>query len=92
MEKEKELELNKLYVGGLPYDFTDEQLGELFKDFEGATKAFNIPNRGYGFVCFSENEQAEKARKEMDNFLLEGRSLTVNFAIPKREKKRSFLG
>jgi RNA recognition motif-containing protein len=78
----------KLYVGGLPYSVTEQQLNELFSQQGAVTSAkvitdkFTGQSRGFGFVEMATAEEAAKAIKALNGTPLDGRSLTVNEAKP----------
>lgn len=80
----------KLYVGNLPYSTTDAALKELFSPFGTVVSATVITDRnsgrskGFGFVEFETEEAGNKAIEEMNNTEVEGRSLKVDKARPKR--------
>ena len=84
----------KLYVGGLPYSVTDEQLRELFGahgTVESATvitDKFTDRSRGFGFVEMSTQEEAEKAIAALNGSQMGGRSLTVNVSKPREDSGR----
>ena len=84
---------NKLYVGGLPYEVTDDRLQELFSAHGTVESARVITDRmtgrsrGFGFVEMSSQEEAQQAIDKLHGTDLEGRSLTVNEA--KRKQPRS---
>jgi len=83
---------NKLYVGGLPYSVTDDQLQEIFSPHGTVESARVITDRmtgrsrGFGFVEMSTQSEAEEAIQKMNGTDLEGRSLTVNEAKPQQER------
>ena len=83
---------NKLYVGGLPYATTEDDLEELFSAHGTVESARVITDRmtgrskGFGFVEMSSQEEAEAAAEKLNNSDLEGRTLVVNEARP-REKR-----
>ena len=85
----------KLYVGGLPYSVTDEQLTELFESHgtvESAkviTDRYTDRSRGFGFVEMSTQAEAEQAIAALNGTELEGRSLTVNVSKPREDRSRS---
>jgi RNA recognition motif-containing protein len=85
----------KLYVGGLPYSVTDEQLTELFEPHgtvESAkviTDRYTDRSRGFGFVEMSTQAEAEAAIAALNGTELEGRSLTVNVSKPREDRSRS---
>lgn len=89
---------NKLYVGNLPYTVDSDQLRNLFAEFGEITEARVITDRhsgrskGFGFVEFTNEEDAQKAIDAMSGKDIEGRNLVVNVARPmeKREDRRRF--
>lgn len=93
---------NKLYVGGLSYDTTDEELKNYFGGAGTVTSASIIMDReinrsrGFGFVEMSSEEEANKAIEMFNEKEFGGRTLTVNIAKPKTEggdrPRRSFGG
>ncbi|KAF8097850.1 hypothetical protein N665_0280s0049 [Sinapis alba] len=74
---------NSVYVGGLPYDITDEDLRRVFSPY-GAVLNVKIVNdqsvRGkcYGFVTFSNRRSADDAIQGMDGKSIGGRVVRVN--------------
>ena len=85
----------KLYVGGLPYSVTDQQLTELFEPHgtvESAkvvTDRYTDRSRGFGFVEMSTQAEAEQAIQSLNGSELDGRSLTVNVSKPREDRPRS---
>jgi len=82
----------KLYVGGLSYSVTDDQLQQLFAQHgtvESAkviTDKYTDRSRGFGFVEMSTVEEAEKAIQALNGSQHEGRKLTVNISKPREER------
>lgn len=78
----------KLYIGNLPWSVTDQSLQELFSTYGQIEEAiiikdkFSKRSKGFGFVTFSNDEDAKKAISEMNEKEVEGRSLTVSEARP----------
>ncbi|XP_078167118.1 28 kDa ribonucleoprotein, chloroplastic-like [Carex rostrata] len=79
----------KLFVGGIPFDITTEELAKLF-DEAGVVEYADIiynretdQSRGFGFVTMRTVEEAEKAMKMFDRYELNGRILKVNKASPR---------
>ncbi len=76
----------KLYVGGLSYDTTEDQLREAFAKFGTVESAAVIKDRysdrskGFGFVEMSSNSEAEEAIQGLSGTLLDGRQITVDHA------------
>ena len=84
----------KLYVGGLPYSVTDEQLRELFtahgtvESAQVVTDKYTDQSRGFGFVEMGTVEEAEKAIQALNGTSLGGRNLTVNMSKPREDRPR----
>ncbi len=82
----------KLYVGGLAYSVTDDQLQQLFaphgtvQSAKVITDKYTDRSRGFGFVEMSSQEEAEKAKQALNGSQHEGRSLTVDFSKPREDR------
>jgi RNA recognition motif-containing protein len=83
---------NKLFVGNLSFNTTENDLNDAFAAFGTVTEAnlmmdrmTNRP-RGFGFVTMSSSEEAEKAIEGLNGKDLDGRALTVNVAKPREER------
>ncbi len=78
----------KLYVGGLPYSTTQEELQEAFGKAGAVTSVSIIMDkmtgrsRGFGFVEMGSDEDAQKAIEMWNGKDFDGRKLTVNEAKP----------
>ena len=76
----------KLFVGGLAWATDDSGLHAAFGQFGEVTEAIVINDRdtgrsrGFGFVTFANDEDADNAQKAMDGTQLDGRSIAVNEA------------
>jgi len=79
----------KLYVGNLSYNITNEILAQLFGQQGTVVESIVITDRttgrskGFGFVTFSNEDEAQKAIASLNGNEYEGRKLTVNEARPK---------
>jgi len=79
----------KLFVGGLSWDTTDDGLRQAFASYGEITEAKVITDRdtgrsrGFGFVTFSQEEDAKKAISQMDGTSLDGKTIKVNEAQEK---------
>ena len=84
----------KLYVGNLSADTTDAQLREIAAKFgqpssaEIAKDRDTGKGRGFGFVEFSNDEEARAAIVGLDGKEVNGRMLKVNEARPKKSGAR----
>lgn len=82
----------RLYVGGLPYETTDDELKELFSEagaVESAkvvTDRYSGRSRGFGFVEMSNDDEAIKAIESMNGKQVGERAITVNEAKPMGER------
>jgi len=78
----------KLYVGGLPYSTTQDGLKEKFSEAGNVESAIVITDKmsgrskGFGFVEFSNDEDANKAIEMFNGQEFEGRRITVSEARP----------
>ena len=83
---------NKLFVGNLSFNTTENDLNDAFAAFGTVTETnlmmdrmTNRP-RGFGFVTMSSAEEAQKAIDGLNGKDLGGRALTVNVAKPREER------
>lgn len=100
IKSEKEGKLSNLYVKNFGNNFGDRDLFNLFKPF-GSIKSAKVRRLkvglvekplGCGFVDFENPEDAEKARINLDGFVLDtGRRLSVTYADCKSRRLRKKL-
>ncbi len=82
----------KLYVGGLPYSTTNDELKDHFGaagTVESATiimDKMSGRSKGFGFVEMSSDEEAQNAVSMFNGKDFGGRNLTVNEARPMEER------
>jgi len=85
----------KLYVGGLSYETTEQELKDAFSkagNVESATIIIDrMSNRskGFGFVEMTTDEEANAAIEMWNGKEFGGRNLTVNEARPQEARPRS---
>jgi RNA recognition motif-containing protein len=90
--KEKPNMGSKLYVGGLPYSATEQQLNELFgahgtvASVKIIADKFTGQSRGFGFVEMSSDSEANAAITALNGTDMGGRTLTVNEAKPMEQR------
>ncbi len=83
----------KLFVGNLDWNLTAEAFKEAFEQFGSVEEAviikdkFSGKSKGFGFVTFTNDEEADKALSEMDGHELNGRKMAVNEARPQENKR-----
>lgn len=76
----------RIYVGGLPYQSTEQDLLELFGQIGQVMSATVITDRdtgrskGFGFVEMSDDEEARTAIERLNGTLFGNRTITVNEA------------
>ena len=87
----------KIYIGNLSYSTTEESLSKLFSQYGDVASATVIKDKitgqskGFGFVEFAEQAQAEKAIAALNGKEVETRRIRVNFAQEKPPRpKKSF--
>jgi len=83
---------SKIYVGGLPYSTTEQELSDLFaahgavQSAKIITDKFTGKSRGFGFVEMATAEEAQKAITALNATQMGGRTLTVNEARPQEPR------
>ena len=84
-----------IYVGNLSYSVTAEDLTSVFAEY-GSVKQVQIPidretsrPRGFGFVEMGSDAEEQAAIDALDGAEWMGRSLKVNKAKPREDKRRS---
>jgi RNA recognition motif-containing protein len=89
---------SKLYVGGLPYSVTEQQLNETFgahgtvASVKIIADKFTGQSRGFGFVEMSSDGEAQAAITALHGTDLGGRTLTVNEAKPQEPRSGGGFG
>lgn len=83
----------KLYVGNISYQTTEDDLNTLFSQ-AGNIESVKIINdqysgrsKGFGFVEFSTQDEADKAVSMFNGYTLGERKLIVNEARPQAPKR-----
>ena len=84
----------RLYVGGLPYQTTENDLISLFEQLGQVTSATVITDRetgrskGFGFVDMSNTDDGQKAISQLNGTVLGDRTITVNEARERQENSQ----
>lgn len=82
----------KLYVGGLAYSITDQELEQLFAEQGKVLSAvvikdkFNGQSKGFGFVEMDDLKEGQNAIKNLNGKEVSGRSIMVNQARPQEDR------
>ncbi len=88
----------KLFVGSLAWGTTDETLQAHFATVGTVASAKVVTDRdtgrsrGFGFVEFDDDKEADAAIEKLNDSELDGRNITVNEARPKEDKPRRDFG
>jgi len=82
----------KLYVGNLSYNTTEASLRSAFEVHGALTSVTIIAGKGFGFVEFENEEDAEKAKSALNQTELDGRVIRVDDARPRENKPRGGFG
>lgn len=77
----------RLFIGSLPYKFSEGELLSLFITFGKIVAVKIIKNRwgrsrGMGYVEFDSLDSASEAKNKMHNYFLEDRTIIVDYAQP----------
>lgn len=90
----------KLYVGGLAYSVTDDELRDFFASEGNVVSAvvikdkFSGQSKGFGFVEMEDVKEGQNAIQNLNGKDLNGRSVTVSQARPQEDRppRRDFGG
>jgi len=88
----------KLYVGNLPFSFTEDDLDDLFSEYTVTSRQLIIDratgkSKGFGFVELASKEDGESAIDALNEKQVGGRGIIVNEARPQEKREnRSFGG
>lgn len=79
----------ELYVGNLPFSVEDDSLTQHFAAYSPVSATVikdrdSGRSRGFGFVKFDDDAQADKAASELNEKELDGRPLVVREARPRQ--------
>lgn len=84
----------RIFVGNLPFSMNEDELRGLF-EAHGAVDSADIitdretgRSRGFGFVEMRDDAEARKAIEALTDFQSGGRTLTVNEARPREDRRR----
>ncbi len=83
----------KLYVGGLSYSITEQELEAVFAEYGKVVSSIVIKDRdsgqskGFGFVEMADDSEAKAAMSALNGKEVSGRSITVNEARPQEDRR-----
>ena len=87
-----------IYVSNLGYNVSDQELKNLFAAYGAVSSAkvimdkFTNKSKGFGFVEMADKAAGEKAIKELNGKMADGRSISVSEARPKEDRGSSSRG
>ncbi|XP_076078226.1 RNA-binding protein 28-like [Mytilus galloprovincialis] len=87
---QKSLKQSRLIIRNLSFHCSEPHLKEVFTQF-GEVKEVKIPKQpngrmfGFGFVQFADLTSAEQALQKMNTKMIRGRSVAVDWAVPKNK-------
>lgn len=90
--------MKKLFVGSLAWATTDDGLNAHFSGVGTVASAKVVTDRetgrsrGFGFVEYENDAEADAAIEKLNNSDLDGRQITVNEARPREDKPRGDYG
>lgn len=85
----------KLYVGGIAYSVTDQELQQFFSEQGKVVSAvvikdkFSGQSKGFGFVEMEDIKEGQNAIKNLNGKELSGRAIIVNQARPQEDRRSS---
>ncbi len=84
--------MTKLFVGGLQYSKTNQDLQAMFEAFGQVQSAqvimdkYTNQSKGFGFVEMANDDEAQAAIKALDGTEVDGRRIGVSVAKPREER------
>jgi len=82
----------KLFIGNLSFNLTDDQLTQIFSAYGKVVSAnivfdkFTHRSKGFAFVEFETEEEAQAAMAALDGSEQDGRPIAVKEALPRPDK------
>ncbi|OGI20001.1 MAG: hypothetical protein A3B68_01190 [Candidatus Melainabacteria bacterium RIFCSPHIGHO2_02_FULL_34_12] len=84
----------KIFVGNLPFEVTDFELEDIFKEYGEVASAKVIVDRrtgrsrGFGFVEMGTEDGAQQAVEALNGLEVKGRAINVSFARKQESSDR----
>ncbi|MFC1680555.1 RNA recognition motif domain-containing protein [Pseudomonadota bacterium] len=79
----------QIYVGNLPYDFTEDELRDMFDQFGEVVSAKLVTDKvsgvskGFGFIEMERKSEGKDAIQVLDQSAVRGRNVRVHAARPR---------
>ncbi|XP_011494090.1 PREDICTED: protein no-on-transient A-like isoform X1 [Ceratosolen solmsi marchali] len=80
IEEKKFSGRNRLYVGNLTNDISEEEIQQMFNSYGETSELFINKEKNFAFLRLDFHANAEKAKRELDGTVRKGRVLKVRFA------------
>ncbi|KAG6478081.1 heterogeneous nuclear ribonucleoprotein 1-like [Zingiber officinale] len=86
-----QMDLGKLFIGGISWDTNEDRLREYFKNYGEVVEAVIMKDRntgrarGFGFIVFSDPAVAE--RVVMEKHMIDGRMVEAKKAVPRDDQQ-----
>nr|XP_054767711.1 insulin-like growth factor 2 mRNA-binding protein 3 isoform X5 [Lytechinus pictus] len=80
--------MNKLYVGKLPREVTEEELRKLFEDNDIPVQEILMKKNGFAFVDVSNEELVERATEKLNGYHLQGGHIKVEPSVPRKTRSQ----
>ncbi len=77
---------NKLYVGNLSYQTTEDTVKNTFAQYGNVMSVRVFEGKGFAFVEMGTVEEAEAAKDALNETELEGRNIRVDEARPRQPR------
>ncbi len=83
-----------IYVGNLPYDFTEEDLRDMFDQFgevasvKIVTDKVSGESKGFGFIEMEQKSEGKDAIQVLDQSAVRGRNVRVHAARPRNGRQQ----
>jgi hypothetical protein len=94
--EEMKAKSSTIWIGNLPYGYTEEEVTEMFDKF-GRLLKVTVPmdkytgkNKGFAFIEFESRKEAEEAFEHFLGANVEGRKLRVDWDIGMQSKEKKF--
>ncbi|XP_070498915.1 hrp65 protein isoform X3 [Chironomus tepperi] len=71
---------NRLYIGNLTSDVTEEELKELFSPYGEISEAFINAEKNFAFLKIDYRANAERAKKDLDGRMRKNKPIRIRFA------------
>ncbi|GAB6026719.1 hypothetical protein CHUAL_013226 [Chamberlinius hualienensis] len=80
-EPKKFTSKNRLFVGNLTSDISEDEFCKMFEAFGEYSEPFLNAQKGFGFIKMDTRENADNARAQLDGTLRKGRVIHVRLAV-----------